>query len=247
MRKTRAVLVFAAICVLSLFAQACDTGAPELPVAPGAPGAPPEPSGPRVNLSGTVVERVSNRPVQGLRVTVYPKPWNSVPRWPPGGEFDSTPSDALGRYSISGVPAASYYVSAWDPAGQHLSQCATTVVLSSDANQDLTVTSLPNLAAGTLRPPPASPGARTISGTVFEIVDAVRQPVDGAWVGLAIDLSGDVTGAVTLSVAGGRYLLCGLPQDRLTLFVVKDGYSRNGIWTVVEAGTDATVDFELKR
>ena len=46
----------------------------------------------------------------------------------------------------------------------------------------------------------------------------------------------------------GRYLLCGLPESRLTsLFAVKNGYSRGDLWKSVDAGSDTTLDIELKR
>jgi hypothetical protein len=47
--------------------------------------------------------------------------------------------------------------------------------------------------------------------------------------------------------ATGRYLLCGLPEDPLGLFVLKNGYSRDELWKGVDAGSDTTLDIELKR
>jgi hypothetical protein len=92
------------------------------------------------------------------------------------------------------------------------------------------------------------PGTRTISGIVFEITDAGRQPIEAAWVGFTVDPSGDITGAETSSDASGRYLLCGLPETRLTsLFAVKNEYSRDDLWKSVDAGSDTTLDIELKR
>ena len=132
--------------------------------------------------------------------------------------------------------------------GKYAQQCLTTVTLNADANQDVTLTSLQNLAAGNSLRPPHVPGTRTISGVVFEITAAGRQPIEGAWVGFTVDPSGDITGAETFSDASGRYLLCGLPETRLTsLFAVKNGYSRDDLWKSVDAGSDTTLDIELKR
>jgi len=132
--------------------------------------------------------------------------------------------------------------------GTYAQQCLTTVTLYTDANQDVTLTSARNFAAANSIRPPHLPGTRTISGIVFEITEAGRQPIEGAWVGFTVDLAGDVTGAETFSDASGRYLLCGLPETRLTsLFAVKRGYSGDNPWRTVEAGPDATLDIELKR
>jgi len=44
------------------------------------------------------------------------------------------------------------------------------------------------------------------------------------------------------------YLLCGLPETRLdSLFATKTGYSRDGLYSRVEAGSDTELDIELKR
>jgi hypothetical protein len=132
--------------------------------------------------------------------------------------------------------------------GKYAQQCLTTVTLHTDANHDVTLTSLQNLAAANSMRPPHVPGTRTISGIVFEITPAGRQPIAGAWVGFTVDLSGDIAGAESFSDATGRYLLCGLPETRLTsLFAVKDGYSRDNLWKSVDAGSDTTLDIELKR
>ena len=81
---------------------------------------------------------------------------------------------------------------------------------------------------------------------MFEVTAAGRQPIEGAWVGF--EGSYDYTSAWTFTDASGRYLLCGLPEDRLTsLFAVKNGYSRDSPYLTVEAGTDTMFDIELKR
>jgi hypothetical protein len=169
--------------------------------------------------------------------------------WPPGG-LQRTPSDSGGRYTTTGIPAdiGSFFVFAGYAYGTYVQQCLTTVTLYSDANRDLILTSPQNLAAGNSQRPPHVPRTRTISGIVFEITEAGRQPIEGAWVGFTVDLAGDVAGAETFSDATGRYLLCGLPETRLTsLFAVKNGYSRDNLWKSVEAGSDTTLDIELKR
>ncbi len=223
-----------------------------MPGTPTAPTTPTAPAVPTVTLSGTVVERFSGQPIQGVGVGLFPQTRPYRPHsWPPGSGYQRTPSDSGGRYTITGVPAdfGSFTVLATYPEwGKYAQQCVTTVTLYSDANQDVTLTSAQNLAAGNSLRPPHAPGTRTISGIVFESTQAGRQPIEGAWVGFTVDPSGDIAGAETFSDASGRYLLCGLPETRLTsLFAVKNGYSRDELWKSVDAGSDTTLDIELKR
>jgi hypothetical protein len=80
---------------------------------------------------------------------------------------------------------------------------------------------------------------------VFEVTAAGRHPIEGASVGY--EGNNDITSAWTFTDASGRYLLCGLPEGRLTsLFAVKNGYSRDSPYRTVEAGTDTMLDIELK-
>ncbi|MGE3511367.1 MAG: carboxypeptidase-like regulatory domain-containing protein [Vicinamibacterales bacterium] len=235
-------------CLVIVLSGACETRHPSAPGAPSGLTPPAPPATPSVNVSGMVVERVSGQPVEGVRVTVYPTSVSGWSRWPPNGAITEVPSDVGGRYSIAGVPAGfEYFLITWHPGERFVQQCATRVTLSADAHQDVGLTSLQNLAVGSSTPSPPLPHARTISGTVFENTEAGRQPVANAWVWLGADISGDVPAAYTLSLANGRYLLCGLPESRLTLYAHKDGYSLNEFWTTVEAGADTTMDIELKR
>jgi hypothetical protein len=238
-------------CWLTVLSTACEAKQPSTPRTPTAPTDATAPGVPTVTLSGTIVER-SGQPIQGVAVALYPQtfPNRHGWSWPPGSGYQSTPSDSGGRYTTTGIPNdfGSFYVLPSYASGTYVQQCLTTVRLYSDANQDVTLTSLRNLAAGNSQRPPPAPGTRTISGIVFENTAAGRQPIEGAWVGFTVDLAGDVAGAETLSDASGRYLLCGLPETRLTsLFAVKNGHSRDGLWISVDAGSDTTLDIELKR
>lgn len=238
-------------CLLTVLSTACDARRPSMPGAPTPPTAPTEPAVPTVTLSGTVTERFSGQPIQGVAVGLWPQTFPNRPhhRWPPGAGYRETPSDSGGRYTITGIPADFGSFTATANGGmKYAQQCVTTVTLHSDANQDITLTSLQNLAAGNSLRPPHVAGTRTISGIVFEITAGGRQPIEGASVGFTVDPSGDVDGAWTLSDASGRYLLCGLPEGRLTsLYALKNGYSRNDLWKSVDAGSDTTLDIELKR
>jgi hypothetical protein len=238
-------------CVLAVSSSGCDSTRPSMFAAPTAPSAPTAPTVPTVTLSGTVVERFSGQPIQGVEVGLFPLTRPMRPHsWPPGGGYRRTPSDAAGRYTVTNIPAdfGSFSVLATYPEwGKYAQQCLTTVTLYSDADRDVTLTSLQNRAAGnSLRPPPV-PGTRTVSGIVFEITKTGRQPIEGAWVGFTVDPSGDVTAAEAFSDASGRYLLCGLPEGRLSLLAAKNGYSRDDMWKSVDAGSDTTLDIELRR
>ena len=129
---------------------------------------------------------------------------------------------------------------------QYTQQCATTVTLNADASQDVTLTSRENLVDGNSHQPPRMPGTRTISGVVFEVTETGRQPIADASVGWEGDM--DLIVAQTLTDTSGRYLLCGLPETRLnSLFAWKTGYSGDGLYRIVEAGSDTMLDIELKR
>ena len=236
-------------CVLTVCSSACDSSRPSMS---GTPTAPTAPAVATVTLSGTVVERLTGQPIPGVAVGLFPLTYPTrSSSWPPGGGYHITPSDSAGRYTIRGIPAdfGSFAVLATYPErGKYSQQCLTTATLHADASQDISLTSAANRAAGNSLQPERVPGTRTISGIVFEVTEAGWQPIEGAWVGFAVDPSGDVAGAEAFSDASGRYLLCGLPETRLTsLFAVKTGYSRDLLWKTVEAGPDTTLDIELKR
>jgi hypothetical protein len=123
-------------------------------------------------------------------------------------------------------------------------QCAATAVMGAGVRLDLQLTSIPNLS---MAQPLSGAGSRTISGTVFESTPAGRRPVADAAVSAyseALYYAEPV--AFTRSDTAGRYLLCGLSQDRIPYLVAeKEGYNSNT--SPVEPGTDTTVDIQLRR
>jgi len=212
------------------------------------PTAPTVPSGPTVTLSGTVVERFSGQPIQGAQVGLWPRTYPANRSW--NWHDHLSTSDAAGRYRITGLEAdfGSFWIYATTQRdlSQYTQQCATTVTLDADGSQDVMLTSRENLVAGNSRLPPGRPGTRTVSGVVFEVTETGRQPVEGASVGWEGDM--DLVVAHTLTDTSGRYLLCGLPETRLdSLFAWKTGYSRDGLYRRVAAGSDTVLDIELKR
>jgi hypothetical protein len=119
------------------------------------------------------------------------------------------------------------------------------VTLNPDATQDVTLTSRENLAAGNSIVPPRVPGTRTISGVVFEVTETGRRPVENMSVGWEADM--DWVAAWTFTDARGRYLLCGLPETRLTLFAATTTYPNLVSYITIEAGSDALLDIKVGR
>jgi hypothetical protein len=228
-----------------VLAGACDQSRPGAAIVPTAPTVPAVPT---VTLSGTVVERFSGQPIQGALVGLWPRTYPANRNWNWHEHLGT--SDAAGRYRITGIEAdfGSFWVYATTQRdlSQYTQQCATMVTLDADVSQDVTLTSRKDLVAGNSSLPPRRPGTRTVSGVVFEVTETGRQPVAGASVNWEGDL--DLVVAHTVTDTNGRYLLCGLPETRLdSLFASKTGYSREGLNSRVEAGSDTERDLELKR
>ena len=231
-----------------VLAGACDQRRPNTTILPTAPTGPQAPAVPTVTLSGTVIERFSGQPIQGAQVGLRPRTYLPNRTWNWHAHLGT--SDAAGHYSISGIEADFgtfwVYATTQRDLSQYTQQCATSATLNADASQDVTLTSRENLADGNAQQPPRMPGTRTVSGVVFEVTETGRQPVADAWVGWEGDW--DLVVAQTVTTTSGRYLLCGLPETRLNSpFAGKTGYSGDGLYPMIEAGSDAVFDIELKR
>jgi hypothetical protein len=122
-------------------------------------------------------------------------------------------------------------------------QCAATAVMGPGVSLDLRLTSIANLSTAQ---PLSSAGYRTVSGTVFESTPTGRRPVADAVVSAyseALYYADAV--AFTRTDAAGRYWLCGLSQGWIPYLIAeKGGYNFTN--AVVEPGTDATVDIQLR-
>jgi hypothetical protein len=237
--------MFVGGCLVTLASSACDHPNTTIPTAPTVPQVP---SVPTVTLSGRVIERFSGQPIQGAQVGLWPQTYPANRRWSWHARLGTT--DAAGHYTITGIEAdfGSFWVYATTQRDllQYTQQCATTVRLDADAIQDVMLTSRENLAVGNSGPPPRLSGTRTVSGVVFEVTETGRQPIADASVGWEGDM--DLVVANTRTDTSGRFLLCGLPETRLSsLYAYKTGYSRDGLYRVVEAGSDTVLDSELKR
>jgi hypothetical protein len=240
----------AALCLLLVMSGCADESRPTpiAPTVPGVPSATVTPT-PTFTLSGVVIERLSGRPVQGAKVWVEPFSLSRELRsWPPPG-LRTTPSDGAGRYTISGLPRASYWMSTaqtWGDAynAPYMHQCVTTVTVGGDTTLDVTISSTADLVALNASTGPTPPNSRIVSGRVFEITADGRQPLRNIWVGWEGSGSGD-TFAETRTDVDGHYRLCGLPRDRITLGAAP-AYG-NVFYTPVAPGSDAILDVEIKR
>jgi len=230
-----------AVC-LALLVAACGGDKPSVPASPIAPGPPTAPAGQTLTLSGTVSEE--GLPIPNAAVYVYGE--QSCSSGCTSSQFSggSGTTDAAGRYSIVVRRPEDRTATVFAVAGKngYVQQCAASATIqSADARLDLRLTSLANLSAAR---PQSGPGSRTVSGAVFEAAPTGRPPVEGAsvvWEALF-----DVVVAETRSDAAGRYLLCGLPLERIPGLFVHQGFGRTS-YVSVEAGGDANVDIEVQR
>jgi len=247
MRLLVVVMRRAALTLLLVMSACGEESGGSPPTAPTPPNVPNTPVAPTFTLSGVITERFSGTPVEGAKVWVWPITFGQLPRWPPSG-MRATPSDSDGRYVVSGLPSlGAVWVSTaqtWGDAfaAPYVHQCVTTVTIEGDAALDLSISSTRDLVALNASTGPASPESRVVSGSVFEITPSGRQPVENVWVGWEASVM-DGTVAETRSDAAGRYRICGLPRDRITLGAVRA--RGRVVLAAVDAGSDATVDIDI--
>jgi hypothetical protein len=221
-----------------------------VPIAPTPPPAPNVPSptvAPTFTLSGVITERFSGRPVEGAKVWVWPFTLAGLGGWPPRG-MRMTPSDSAGRYTLSGLPSLGpVWVSTaqtWGDAfkAPYVHQCVTTATIDADALLDMTISSTSDLVALNASTGPTPPNSRIVSGTVFENTSNGRQPVENVWVGWEASVM-DAVVVETRTDAAGRYRLCGLPRDRITL-AAAPAYG-HVVYASVDSGSGGIVDIEI--
>jgi hypothetical protein len=96
-------------------------------------------------------------------------------------------------------------------------------------------------------PPTVVAGQRQISGTVYSLTPAGKQPVSGA--SAYVDISDSVVQARTRTNADGRFLLCGLPVDQplgifANLFIAPFQVPQAWVW--LTPGGDVDIELTLK-
>jgi hypothetical protein len=223
----------------------CDgTPVPTTPTPPAtAPLTPPSQSG--VTLSGVVFDHTSGGARPGANVPLLVHVWESE-------SFMEVTSDATGRYSLSGVPAASISIAATGGSGYY-APCPAgwdRVGARSDGVLDVHVVSATLLSTVGLPADMPLLGAIWVSGVVFERTPQGRQPIAGATVNLFGDGSDPRIGSTTLTDAAGRYRVCppipGTGTDtRAPLRVSREGYRPASAFPLL--AWDDGVDIELSR
>ena len=225
----------------SLVMVGCSSSAP--PATPIAPTVPTPLAYPNFTLSGVVTDSTSGLPIQGARVFVDVV---VVGPRPPGAPFiDINPmmSDGMGRYKTSGIPITGNV--GWAQGSinnDYAQQCAAPIIADGNTTTlNIQLTRYANLSSST--PQTLTPSnTRIVTGLVFKTIDGSRQPVAGAFVDFEPGF--DSPAAWSRADASGRYLLCGLPMSRVELGA--SSTSSDATYLMVDAGSDAVVDIELK-
>jgi hypothetical protein len=198
--KRRLAYVFVAV-----MATGCrsSVSTPTTPTTPSTFDGPAAPTGP-FTISGVVAE--GTHPVVGANVNAFisTNGFGYSYMWAHGAVL----TDVTGRFGMTGLPTdAGVWFNAWKDG--YVQQCAAPqVVVRGDTTIDLELVSKVNLSASTFQP--VAQGLRSVSGVIVEDTPTGKQPVAGTFVDF--EPLEDFPAAVTYSDAGGRFLLCGLPQ-----------------------------------
>jgi hypothetical protein len=158
----------------------------------------------------------------------------------------SLSTDEAGRFSAPNLPDSQITIHAIMPTQATMptfvQPCAVIVALRDSLAVDVEMASAETL--NSLNPPrPQSAREPTLTGTIFEMTEAGKQPVVGAklWAEHLLEVSF----ATTLSDLQGGYFLCDLPA-KTDLWVTKDGYENTVIWQI-DTSQSTVLDIELKR
>lgn len=117
------------------------------------------------------------------------------------------------------------------------------VALQHDTKADFELADISDLATNGVAAPMTGADTRTVSSVVFEQTPMGRQPVDRACVGW--EPFGPSSGIVAETIAdgGGRYLLCGLPEEPIAgLFATMHGYDV----TSLSAGRGGSIVLDIE-
>jgi hypothetical protein len=154
------------------------------------------------------------------------------------GRGDGVRTDASGQFTVY-APDSMINVYAYKPG--FVQQCAARLTVRSSLYVQLEVTSKATLLSHD-PPRPQSASGPSLSGTVFEVSNGVRQPVTGAdfWV----EQYDDMAVATTVSDLAGGYFVCNLPYT-VGIYVTKPGFETARVF--VDPSQTPVLDIELKR
>jgi hypothetical protein len=213
------------------------------PLAPSAATA----AGPRPpNGSGTISGHVvgigpgGKRPLAGALINAFVDQGSfGYSYWWAHGRVQT---DADGGYELTDLPQGATVTFQAAMEG-YVQQCAAPAVLvQAGLTVDLQLVPIANRYASSADAPPAAPGYRVISGTVYETTAAGRQPVAGASVDFEPII--DFPAAGTIADDAGRYVLCGV-SDARSADLGAGAHGRIG-WLTVPAGQTSGADIEIK-
>jgi hypothetical protein len=122
--------------------------------------------------------------------------------------FREVTSDAMGRYSLSGIPAGAISISAAEGSGYYSPCPAGWDVVQSNRVFDVHVVSATLLSTSGAPATVPRLGSIWVSGIVFERTPQGTRPIAGATVTLAAEGSDPRSGSTTLTDSAGRYLVC---------------------------------------
>jgi hypothetical protein len=198
--------------------------------------APQAPTG-AATVSGFVTEAAS--PVAGANVNAWVDTgtFGYSYMWAHGPIL----TDAAGQYRLTGLPGQARVWLQTYKSG-YVQQCAApqlTIGAEGDTRVDVQLVAQSKLSDSGAQPSPA--GFRSVSGVIFENADGGRKPIAGAFIDFEPTM--DFPAATTFSGADGRYLLCGIPEEKSADIGV--GFRGRVTYVTVPPGHDAAIDILL--
>lgn len=151
-------------------------------------------------------------------------------------------TDQDGRFEAPGIPDSTITIFAGQP-------CAVIAPVTSDVEVDVEVVN-PASYNSTDPPRPQSSHGVSLSGNIYEMTDAGRQPVVGASIWAAHTF--EIWMAATQSDLLGNYFLCNLPPET-HLYITAPGFADSGLGFPgaqigpIDTSQSSTLDIELHR
>jgi hypothetical protein len=207
---------------MALLASACKNPTPTQP------SQNPTPPAVRFSVTGVVAEGA--RPIEGARIG----------GWIGSDATFEAQTDAAGRFQLTLLPQTTLWLTTSKDG--YVQQCAASpVTVNEDTTLDVQLVSRERLSASTADTHPAV-GRRSVSGVIYKITDAGRQPVAGAFVDW--EPFWEFSAAFTYSDAQGRYSLCGVP-DASTGAIVASSEKR-AAWVALASGQSIGIDITIR-
>ena len=168
-------------------------------------------------------------------------------------EARSYSTDSAGHFEVSGLPDASdarVFISAYRQG--FFQPCAVTLQMTSDVTRNIELVSAQTLSS-LQAPAPQTAHDPTLTGTVYEMTAAGRQPVAGANVIVDGLVGMGLVIATTQTDLSGHYFLCDWPSGPTVIFeAYKQGYIGTTGYIASDFGPvdppqSTTHDFELQK